>query len=163
MYGAASRHVHLGVHEQAHTRRCCRDLLEEGGDDDVEHNDVGNEIEEDKVGFAPRAPARALASATAVCETVDHLSVPKSRELLVRDAPGEFQARQCQCSLSFLVQGVLEVVVHLPRRLAPTHLLLSLVLTQNDGDLLHKLMVISRPSNGLQDAHGGRTRLPFSV
>ena len=66
VYGAASRHVHLGVHEQAHTRRCCRDLLEEGGDDDVEHNDVGNEVEEDEVGFAPRAPARALASATAV-------------------------------------------------------------------------------------------------
>lgn len=63
---SASRHVHSGVHEQAHTRRCCRDLLEEGGDDDVEHHDVGNEVEQDKVGFAPRAPARALASATAV-------------------------------------------------------------------------------------------------
>ena len=31
------------------------------------------------------------------------------------------------------VEGVLEVVVHLPRRLAPTHLLLSIVLTPNQA------------------------------
>ena len=31
------------------------------------------------------------------------------------------------------MEGVLEVVVHLPRRLAPTHLLLRLVLTQNQA------------------------------